>query len=426
MAEKTGPTRRQFLAGASAAAATAFAANFPQVARGKVIGANDRIGVGYIGCGGRSHSHMHSVHYLKDQKKENIALVAFNDVYKPRLDRCAAAWKGKPYRDYRELLADPNVDLVCISTPDHHHPYAVADAAKAGKDIYCEKPFTHWRQFEQLKMAVKAVKDAKVVFQLGTQGMSDGAWHEARKLILQGVIGKPIHAECGMFRDSDGGERGMPIDDRNAKPGPDLDWEQFQGDAPKKEFTVKRFFQWRLYNDYSGGPVTDVYPHCFTPVAYMMDAGFPQYVMAAGGIHRWPERDVPDSFNVYADYARKMTCCILGTFASGYNGGDGCRGSGARSPVVRGYDGALIFKGKQIEFVPNHGKKAAAFPIPYGENQVDHWAKLIACCRQRDLNTFSPIQLAYEVQTTMIMAYWSWKDRKVARFDPQTEQIVMG
>ncbi len=278
-----------------------------------------------------------------------------------------------------------------------------------------------------MKQAVAQVKQAKVVFQLGSQGMSDGAWHEARKLIGQGVIGRPIHAECGMFRDSDWGERGMPIDNKSAKPGPDLNWEAFLGDAPKREFDVSRFFRWRLYEDYSGGPVTDVYPHSMTPVAFMMSAGFPAFVVGSGGVFRWPERDVPDSFNLLADYPQKMTICVLGTFGSGYNGGDGMRGSGSRSPVVRGWDGSLIFRGNQILVVDSNGKEKSRFPIPFGENFIAHWENFIDCIQNNTPEkTFSPIDLAYQVQTTLIMSMWSLKQRKVAKWDADAQQIVMG
>ena len=83
--------------------------------------------------------------------------------------------------NHRELLADPNVDVVCIATPDHIHGYQVIDAVQAGKDVYCEKPVTHWRQFELTKQLAGEVSKSDRVFQLGTQGMSDSAWRQARQ-----------------------------------------------------------------------------------------------------------------------------------------------------------------------------------------------------------------------------------------------------
>src|SRR4030042_5104326 len=236
---KDGLTRRQFIRRGGAAAAVAVAG---APAR-RVLGANERIGIGFIGCGGRSGAHFQAVHWLKTEGKEAIEIVAACDVYRPRMEQRAKAYSAaKSYMDHRELLADPNVDVVCIATPDHHHGSQAVDAVKAGKNVYCEKPVTHWRQFELTKKLAAEVKKSGRVFQLGTQGMYDGAWAQMKKLVADGLIGAPVHAECGYFRVGDWGERGMPIDDANANPGPDFNWEGFLGDMPKRPFDVSRFF----------------------------------------------------------------------------------------------------------------------------------------------------------------------------------------
>ena len=244
--------RRSFLRATAAVSAAAAAASQLRAA-----GANDRLGIGVIGCGGRGGSHMYAYAQLA-QRGVNVRIAAVCDVYKPRLARAADAHKAAAYMRHEDLLADSGVDVVSIATPDHVHGAQTIDAVRAKKDVYCEKPFTHWRQFEVTKRAIAEVKKSGRVFQLGTQGMSDRAWHQAAALIKEGAIGKPIHAECGYFRVGDWGERGMPIDDPNARPGPDLNWEAFLGDSPKRPFDVSRFFRWRMYEDYAGGPVTDL------------------------------------------------------------------------------------------------------------------------------------------------------------------------
>ena len=212
-------SRRRFIRriGTAAAALTAVGTT-TQHFTGKALGANDRIGIGFIGCGGRSNAHFRTVHYLKTQKAANIDIVAACDVYKPRLQKVVDGYNAKGYMDHRELLADSNVDVVCISTPDHIHGYQAIDAVKAGKDVYCEKPVTHWRQFELTKRLAAEVKKSGRVFQLGTQGMSDPAWHQIKKLIKDGLIGQPVHAEC-------------PIDRGNLRPrrGPDSRIENLEG-----------------------------------------------------------------------------------------------------------------------------------------------------------------------------------------------------
>jgi predicted dehydrogenase len=417
-------TRRQFIrrTGAAAAAAYALAGASAQPVRG----ANERIGVGFIGCGGRSGAHFEAVHWLKTQAKEPVDIVAASDVYRPRLQQRAQGYGAKAYADYHELLADPNVDVVCISTPDHHHGYQAIDAVAAGKDAYCEKPVTHWRQFDLTKRLAAEVKRTGRVFQLGTQGMSDSAWHQMKKLISDGLIGQPIHAECGYFRVGDWGERGMPIDDPNAKAGLELNWEAFLGDAPKRPFDVSRFFRWRMYEDYAGGPSTDLFPHSLTPVVSVLGVTMPSTVVATGGKFRYQEREVPDTFNMLIDYPEKITVAVLGTQGNDYPGA-GSRGSGQRLPVIRGWEGTLTIENNEIVFIPAQGsqKKPQRFAVEHGEDFVGYWRKFLDCCRQRNKDTLSPMDLAYHVQTALQMGMLSLRDGKAARFDATAEKIVL-
>ncbi|MEA3367712.1 MAG: Gfo/Idh/MocA family oxidoreductase [Planctomycetota bacterium] len=425
----SGGTRRQFLRTASAASAAAMAGAFAGPAVG-AKGANDRLGVGFIGCGGRAGSHMRIVKHLREQRQLPVDHVAFCDVYRPRLERAVKAYGGQGYMDHRDLLRDRNVDLVCIATPDHHHAQQTIDAVKAGKDVYCEKPVTHWRQFDVLKKMVHAVADSGRAVQVGTQGMSDGAWHQMHDLVADGLIGRPIHADCGYFRVGDWGERGMHVDDASAKAGKDLNWKAFLGDAPACDFDVSRFFRWRLYEEYAGGPSTDLFPHSLTPVWHVMGLGFPETVVATGGMFRYsrPPRTVPDTFNALIDVPGKATVAVLGTQGNNDPTNPG-RGAGGRIPTVRGWEGSLTVQGKEIVFAPAQGakgKKPQRIPISHGENQADHWQNLIDCVREgRPRDLFSPMSLQYGVQTALIMGMLSLKQGKTARFDPQAEAIVI-
>ncbi len=425
-AGKGGSTRREFLRTTTAATAAALAAALPRVSLG-AEGANGRLGIGFIGCGGRSGAHMGCIKYLRDEQKVPIDPVAVCDVYRLRMERAAKDLGAKGYMDHRELLADPKVDVVCIATPDHHHGYQAIDALKAGKHVYCEKPVTHWRQFDLIKKLADEVKKSGLTFQCGTQGMSDGAWHKMKKLVQEGLIGQPIHAECGFFRVGDWGEVGMPIDDPNAKPGKDLNWEAFLGDSPKRDFDVSRFFRWRMYEDYAGGPVTDLFPHSLSPVVSILGVDFPSMVVAAGGMFRYTQRDVPDTFNMLIDYPQKITVAALGT--QGNNDPTAQqRGAGGSVPVIRGWDGSLTVRGNEIVFAPAEGakdKKAQKFPIEYGENLGDHWKNLLDKIREKKQDTWGSVDLTYRVQTALIMGAWALKQGKVARFDAGKQQIVI-
>lgn len=428
---KTSPipvSRRTFLqeAAVGAAAVSAFG-----IARGQ--NANGRLGIGFIGAGGRQETHLNMLKHLRDAGHMALDFVSICDVYRPRLEHLKKHFGvARGCMDHRELLQDPGVDVVCIATPDHHHGQQALDAIRAGKDVYCEKPITHWRQFELTKTLADAVAQSDRMLQVGTQAMSDSAWRQMKKLVKDGLIGQPLSGETGFFRIGDWGERGMKVDDPQAKAGPDLNWEAFLGDAPKREFSVDRFFRWRLFEDYAGGPVTDLYPHSLAQVVDILGLGFPSEVVALGGIHRHPYelRDVPDTFNLLAQYPEKVTVSVLGTQGNDYSTTT-TRGAGNRSPVIRGWQGSLYIgpDNKEIVFMPvrEHGvPPPQRIPIEAGEDNVAFWRNLLECCvsrRKEDL--WSPMDLGFRTQTVLQMAMLAHRAGRTARFDFEQRTIVV-
>jgi predicted dehydrogenase len=328
---------------------------------------------------------------------------------------------------------------VSIATPDHHHGPQAVDAMRAGKDVYCEKPLTHWSQFDVAKEIAAVARETGRVFKLGTQGMSDPAWRQMASLVADGLIGQPLHAECGYFRVGDWGERGMRVDDPNAKPGKDLNWEAFLGDRPERDFDVSRFFRWRMYEDYAGGPSTDLFPHSFTPVTTMFDLKAPAYAVATGGIYRYPldvtqkmdpnekvEREVPDTFNMLVDYPGGITCAILGTQGNAHQG-TGARGAGGKIPVLRGWEGTLTLQGDEIVYDASGTckKEPKRFPIEGGENMGEYFREFVQCVRDGNVNTPSPAERAYYTQTALIMGYLALREGKTVRFDAEKEMLVI-
>jgi predicted dehydrogenase len=427
--DNTGTTRREFMVtGAAAAAGLAVAGPLPR-ASARVRGANERIGVGFIGVGGRGAGHMREVKAVRDTYGVPIDLVAVCDAYRPRVDEAMRVHDvPRGYMDYRELLDDPDVDVVAIASPDHHHGYHAIDAIRAGKDVYCEKPVTHWRQFELTKRLADVVAASDRVFQLGTQGMCDSVWRQMKRLVREGLIGRPVHAETGFFRVGDWGERGMPVPDPGARPGPDLAWEAFLGDAPPRPFSVDRFFRWRLFEDYAGGPVTDLFPHCLTQVIDVTGVSFPDEVVAIGSIDRYPYelREVPDTFNLIAHYPEQVTITVLGTSGNDHQTTEH-RGSGQRCPVIRGWEGTLTIEGDTIAFTPAGGSAKAPqhFLIEHGEDLVLYWKHFFDCVRSRTHETWSPMDLAFRTQTTLQMAMLASRAGATARFDRTEREIVV-
>lgn len=415
-------TRREFLK-ESGLAAAAVAAGAASTRRAFSQGANERMGVGVIGCGGRGAEHLKRLAELKNEG-ENIEIVAVCDTYRPRAVQKSEKYGGKVYMDHRELLADPNVDVVTIATPDHIHGYQAIDAVHAKKHVYCEKPVTHWRQFELTKQLAEEVNKSGCTFQLGSQGMSDQAWQNMRKMIKEGKIGQPIHAECGYFRVGDWGERGMPIDDPNIKPGPDLNWEAFLGDSPKRDFDVSRYFRWRMYEDYSGGPGTDLFPHSLTPVVYMLGVTMPSSAVATGGKFRYQEREVPDTFNMLIDYPENITIAVLGTQGNDYSG-TGARGAGGKIPVIRGWEATLTIIGEEIVLIPADGKKESVrFPAGEQERVKGHILDFLRCCRA-GTQPRSPMDLAFYVQTALQMGILAHRAGRTAKYEPGEGKILV-
>jgi hypothetical protein len=181
-----------------------------------------------------------------------------------------------------------------------------------------------------------------------------------------------------------------------------------------------------MYEDYAGGPCTDLFPHSFTPVADILNLTFPSRVVATGGMFRYTEREVPDTFNMLVDYPEKVTVAVLGTQGNDHPGTGG-RGAPGRIPTIRGWDGTLTLQGNEVVFIPAQGckKPAQRFPIEYGEDNHRHWKQFIDACRTRNKATWSPMDLAYRVQTALIMGYLSLRENKVAKFDTEKQQIVL-
>ena len=181
-----------------------------------------------------------------------------------------------------------------------------------------------------------------------------------------------------------------------------------------------------MYEDYAGGPSTDLFPHSLTPVLYVLGVKMPSMVVATGGKFRYQEREIPDTYNTLIDYPEGITVAVLGTQGND-NPGTGGRGAPGRIPIIRGWDGSLTIQGNEIVFVPAEGsnKKPQKFAIEHGEDFTGYWRDFLACCRSGKKETQSPMDLAYHVQTAMQMGMLGLTQGKVARFDPQKEQIVL-
>ena len=327
-------SRRNFMqAGAALAAAQG----------NRSLSANDRIQVGVIGCGARSHELMHALMQLPQAE-----IVAVVDAYKGRVERALdrVGGKAKSFKDYREVLAQPSIDAVLVVTPDHWHKQMVLDAIKAQKDVYCEKPLTY-RSAEGVEI-IEAAQSAKRIVQVGSQGMSSPIQKKAREIIQAGKIGKVTLIRAAYNRNTASGAWIYPIPpDASAQT---VDWEMFLGPAPKRPFSLERFFRWRCYDDYSGGIATDLFVHLCTTIHYLMGAKVPSKVMALGQLYRWKEsREVPDTLNAVLEYPEGFAVNLSSTFNNQTSAESSFEFLGTEGSLNLGWGGATLYPEVAVE-----------------------------------------------------------------------------
>jgi len=290
--------RRTFLGSSAAAAlATPFPAN--------AVAANDKITVGMIGLGIRG-SYLLERFYAR--VKETATVVAICDAYTGNLSKAReriATLGGntpKPYADYRELLQDKSIDAVFIATPEHLHATMLTDALRAGKHAYSEKPLAH--TIEEGEAILKVAENSRQVVQVGTQNRSNALYVKAKEMVAAGMIGDVHYTRAFWYRnsldDAPAWRYAIPADANEQN----TDWTRFLGDAPKRPFNKARFYQWRLYWDYSGGISTDLLVHQTDITQFVLGKPAPLSCTASGGILRWTQddREVPDTFSAVFEY----------------------------------------------------------------------------------------------------------------------------
>src|SRR5512140_2944545 len=315
-------------------------AGLTPAARG--VAANDRVQVGVIGAGARSHELMQAL-----MAQPGAEIVAVADAYKGRIERALERVGGRiqACRKYQEILGRKEIDAVVVATPDHWHRRIVLDAIAAGKDVYCEKPLT-FRSAEGVEIARAAREKGRIV-QVGSQGMSSEVQRKAKEMIRAGKIGKVTMVRAAYNRNTASGAWIYPIPP-DASPQT-VDWEMFLGSAPKRQFSLERFFRWRCYKDYSGGIATDLFVHLCTTIHFLMDAKAPAKVIAMGELYRWKEsREVPDTLNAILEYPEGFVVNLSSTFNNQASAESSFQFLGTEGTVTVG-DGLTYFPEYAVE-----------------------------------------------------------------------------
>jgi predicted dehydrogenase len=404
-------SRREFF-GASAAAVLTTARSYSEIK-----GANERLRVGVIGCGGQAMGHMRA---LKNNKeKDNVQTIGVCDIYDKRLEQAASFTGGKPYRNYHDLLANKDIDYVLVATPEHWHCQMTLDVADAGKHIYCEKPMT--RTVEQAKRVVAKIHGGKVKMQVGVQGMSDDSYKTANQYIKDGVLGKVVLAQIDYSRNHKGdfwADPQYPID-ADVKPGVNLDWKAFLGNTPKRPYDADRFFRWRRYWDYSGGIAGDLFVHRATRIIKSLGLTFPDKGVAAGGKFEFKDSpaEIPDTINFLLDYPEGLTVQLVSSMAN----------DSKIDHLIRGHKATLEFTRTGFTIHPQELYKTEVKEIVHKKTGAEdlglHHRNLQNAIRKNEeLNC--DCNLGYYGVVAAEMGNTSYRKRKYMKWDKTKERII--
>ncbi|WP_346236627.1 Gfo/Idh/MocA family protein [Niabella insulamsoli] len=263
------------------------------------ISPNDKIGVGVIGCKGMGWSDLTAL--LKVPEVTCVALcdIDENIINQRKADLEKLNIRPKIYGDYRKLLADKNVDVVVVGTPDHWHCLQMIDACAAGKDVYCEKPISN--SIYEAQLMEKAVSRYNRMVQVGQWQRSQQHFRDAIAFVHSGKLGKVSSTKAWMYR---GGTTPLPVVPNTPVPA-GVNYDMWLGPAKKRPFNKNRFhYEFRWFWDYAGGLMTDWGVHLIDMVLMGMKAGMPKSVMATGGKYVFPEdaRETPDIQTALYDF----------------------------------------------------------------------------------------------------------------------------
>jgi len=301
-------------------------------------------------------------------------------------------------------------------------------ALKAGKNVYVEKPLAH--TIEQGAELVKAAQKSGKVVQVGTQNRSSALYKKAKEMIEQGQIGDIHYVRAFWYRNSvpnDPAWRYVIPPEANPQ---NTDWPKFLGPAPKREWDPQRYFQWRLYWDYSGGISTDLLVHQTDIVNFVLSKTVPLSCMASGGIYRWTDtsddRDVPDCLSAIYEYPDRFHInysCYFGNVHYGY-GEQFCGNEGTIEVLNR----------QDLNFYPekyrNAGAQVTSRPEvhlnglkDFGEQDgaINHFRNFIEAVRGTG-SVIAPPTVGQQAAISGHMATLSFKNQKKIFWDEKSEK----
>jgi len=429
-------SRRAFLTKAALAAGSAATASAASAAR--VIGANDRIRVGLIGCGLMGGIDLRD--FLRVKNVQAVALCDIDEsqiaeVNKKVVERAEQKVELKT-GDFRKVLERKDIDAVIVATPDHWHAIPTVEACKAGKDIYVEKPLalTVWEG----RQMVKAARKHNRVVQMGTQQRSGSQYLAAKEYIESGKLGRVRLVRNWVYLDWKGSTPPQP----DKAPPAGVDYDMWLGPAPERPFNQNRFhFSFRWYWDYSGGLMTDWGAHMIDIANWYMGIKAPTSAMSVGGKFAYPKdaMQTPDTQQVLYEFP---DFSMIWEHALGVGRGPESREHGVQ---LHGENGVLVIDraGWQVfpetDGIDKSVSEYKGLGVPYQLYRADredmhlaHVENFIECVRSRE-KPRSDVEIGHDsmigchlgnaAMRTGRRVYWDVDNERVVD-DPEAEAIM--
>ncbi len=413
MDEKSKIDRRQFLKRTGVAAAGAVA--FPHIMTSSALGESgsvapsERITMGAIGVGDMGTGDMREL-----IGKKEVRMLAVCDVDAKLRDRAKKMVDDRygnqdcaVYNDFREIIGRKDIDAVMIATPDHWHSIPAIMAAKAKKDIHCQKPLAY--NIAEGRAIVDAVQKHGVVWQTGSQQRSDGRFRYACELARNGCLGKIHTVEVGLPNTNS--IRGGSIEPTD--PPPDFDYNMWLGPAPWTPYTSTRcHWNFRWIKDYSGGQITDWAGHHCDIAQWGMNTELTGPIEVEGtGV--WPKHllfNTVENWRFVCKYKEGFTMIVAGSFPNGLK--------------FIGEKGWVFVDRGRIDAEPK-----SLLKTEFGPNDIrlyksdDHKQNFIDCVKSRK-KTVAPVDVAHRSISIGHLGVIAISLERKVYWDPEKERFL--
>jgi predicted dehydrogenase len=439
--------RRDFLkAGSAALAATAVSWNASSYA--SILGANDRVRVGVVGCGDRMKQSLIPA-FLEHNKELNFEFVAISDLWSRRREEGVAYIQKlsgntvATVRNNDELYARKDVDAVLVATADFQHARHGVEAVNAGRDAYVEKPTAD--TMEDARLFLATVKKSDRIVQVGTQRRSTPAYQKAAEYIKSGKFGDIVMVEMTWNVNQPGRWRRPDVVPLLKEQ--DTDWKRFLLNRPQVPFDARKYLEFRLFWPYSSGIPDQWLVHQIDTVHWFTGLPHPRSVVANGGIYLWkdgrqnwdtmtavfdygPLDDSTKGFQV--QYSSRFTNSAGGVRELYYSNGGmidmdkqtvtPTGGLRAREAAAMGLKENLLPSFSLVEKAEGSATEANTGRDPMTSANMRNWME---CVRSRKMPNAS-IEAGYNHSVALCMNIAAIQTGQKVTFNDKTQQVMVG